>query len=667
MRPTAIVPSLFLDVDEERAALSQIRAFMTHAGTVSGRKFVQYRDLHRWSCDHVAEFWSTFVRWANIKCSGDLAPALVDGDSVRHARFFPALRLNFTRNLLGQVPGVADSSAALAWCSENGATDQLDRGSLRRRVLTLAKAMREAGVDPGDRIVAVVRNGPDAIIACLATAALGATWSSVAPDLANHAIVRRFAQLQPKVLVADLEYVYQGRRVTLGERIPDLLKYLPSIRLAILTRGEPPAAVRAQLPVLILERLERGPALEIDELENFPFDHPLYIVFTSGTTGLPKCIVHGAGGTLLEQLKEHILQGDMRASDRMFFITSCGWMMWNWQLAVLALGASLFVYDGSVAFPDRSALLRTVDQQEVTVFGFSPAYVQFLRQSNIVPRRVGLFRHLRLLLSTGSILYPEHYDWLREYFGALPVHSISGGTEIMGAFVGGNPITPIYRGESPAISLGLDVRVATGADGIKHMGIGELVCVKPFPSRPTGIWDDRDGSKFHSCYFAQHENVWTHGDAIEITDRNTVRIIGRSDAVLTVAGVRIGPSEIYEVVLAIPGVCEAMVVPRNDPAELGGIAIILLLVLDKGTVLNQGLRSAIKQTLLAKASRLHVPRVILQVTALPRTLNGKYSERAARDVINGRQPANYEALANPECLAELESAFKESEELRTQP
>ncbi|NJN65030.1 MAG: AMP-binding protein [Acidobacteria bacterium] len=384
----------------------------------------------------------------------------------------------------------------------------------------------------------------------------------------------------------------------------------------------------------------------------YPFDHPLFILFSSGTTGVPKALIHGAGGTLLEHVKEHRLHTDLSPNDLLFFHTSTGWMMWNWVVSALASGTPIMLLDGSMTYPEPKSNLEAVDAEGVTVLGTSPAYVQTLRAGGVVPRVIGAFSRLRAIQSTGSILYPEHFDWIRDDFKHVPVHSISGGTDIIGCFVLGNPLMPVYRGESQSISLGLDVRVLT-ENGLERVGTGELVCANPFPSRPVGILGDDDGARYHQSYFAENEGLWTHGDAIELTDEGSARILGRSDATMKIRGIRIGPAEIYAVVLAVPGVTEAMAVTQADPREPGGTRMVLLVVLAEGCTLDRPLTLRIKKELNTRASPAHVPAVIAQVSGLPQTHNGKYSERAARDVINGRRPPNRETLRNPQVLDEI--------------
>jgi acetoacetyl-CoA synthetase len=643
-----------LPPDPAAAERSQMSAFMRSAAGRAGRAFDDYHDLHRWACEHYRDFWQLALETFALDTAGSLTPAC-EGNEIASAQFFPRLRLNYAQTLLRPLPGADDSHPAVIWRNEAGERRQIDRGTLRAHAMGVAAHLQAAGVQPGDRVVALARNSIEAIEACLGATAIGAAWSSVAPDLGTEAVLGRFRQLEPVVLFADLTYTHHGMARGLEDRVRSMIEALPSVRTLVVLSGEAPQdwrGLRENLDIVSIAAWTAGDGPALCDLPAFPFNHPLFILFSSGTTGAPKCIVHGAGGTLLEHLKEHRLHTDLGPADRLFFITSCGWMMWNWQLSALASGTPIVLYDGSVSFPDATALLHAIDAEQVSVFGLSPAYVQLLKDSGIEPRTLAPFKALRAFQSTGSILFDNQFDWLGGHFKHAAIHSISGGTDIIGCFVLGNPLLPVYRGESQCISLGTDVRV--WIDGrIERTGVGELICVNPFPSRPVGIWGDPDKQRFHASYFAEHEGVWTHGDRIDLTERGSARILGRSDGTLKIRGVRIGPAELYTVVLQIPGVREAMAVEQEAPDDPGGSKIALLLVLAEGVELDRKLTLRIKKELSTQASPAHVPALILQVPGLPQTHNGKYSERAARDAINGRSPPNRSALKNPEVLDAL--------------
>ena len=395
------------------------------------------------------------------------------------------------------------------------------------------------------------------------------------------------------------------------------------------------------------------PAL-LESLKDFPFDHPLYILFSSGTTGVPKCIVHGAGGTLLEHLKEHRLHSGLSKDDTLLFQTSTGWMMWNWQLSALASGTHIVLYDGSVSYPDKSNLLKVVSDHSVTVFGTSPAYIQFLIESGVTPKKLFAFPRLRSLQSTGSVLYESQFVWIKEHFKDLPVQSVSGGTDMIGCLVLGHPELAVVDGDSQCISLGIDVRVkAEESNSVERIGTGELVVVKPFPSQPVCLWNDPDLNKIKSSYFEANPGLWTHGDQIRIATDGSPRILGRSDGTLNIRGVRIGPAEIITIVNSIEGVVESMAIEQSSPREPGGSRLVLLLVTQNDQPLERSFILQLKKRLATEASRLHVPSEVVMVTELPRTHNGKLSEKAARDAINDTEVTNLSALSNPWVLDEL--------------
>ncbi|HUD70753.1 MAG TPA: acetoacetate--CoA ligase, partial [Dongiaceae bacterium] len=566
--------------------------------------------------------------------------------------------LNYVENLLephaaaGGGDGGSEDAPALIACDESGGERRLTRAQLRERVVRLAAALRRRGLDDRSVAAAIASNRAETVIACLAATGIGALWSSVAPDLGVDAVLSRFGQLAPRLLFAESGYAYHGAAKRVDDRVRRLVESIDSITLVVTLDDTPLDGLPARVAQVTLTALCAEPPDAAFAWPRLPFNHPLFVLFSSGTTGPPKCLVHGHGGTLLEHLKEHRLHGGVGPGDLLYFHTSCGWMMWNWMLSALGSGAGLVVYDGSVSFPEPLSLLAMVDRLGVTLLGTSPAYLQFLRDSGADPKGIYPFARLRALLSTGSILYDAQYDWVREHLKHVPVQSISGGSDIIGCFVLGHPLLPVWRGESQSLSLGLDVRALD--EGVaRRPGRGALVCANPFPSRPVGVFGDLDGRRFHDAYFAENEGFWTHGDAIEILARGSARILGRTDGTLKVRGVRIGPAEIYAVVLGIPGIAEAMAIEQAAPAEPGGSRLVLLVVLAPGRTLDRPLMHTIKRELSQRASPNHVPAIVAEVPALPVTHNGKYSERAARDAIHGRPIANAAALRNPDCLAAI--------------
>jgi acetoacetyl-CoA synthetase len=620
----------------ERSAMT---AFTRHLENVAGRSFQSYSELHRFSIVENRLFWRTFLEWSEITCEGDVEPVRM-GDDCETAEFFPGLRLNYAENLLKETPQLRDDAPALLAISESGERLRMTRGELRARVLGVAQTLRNIGIGPNDRVAALARNQADAVVAALAAAALGAIWSSVSPDMGADLVLTRFGQLEPRLLLFHGEFAHHGVRRSVKERGSEVAQSLPTSR-----------------KVMFFEELDPDPS-PLPSFTRFPFSQPLFVLYSSGTTGPPKSIVHGAGGTLLEHFNEHRLHTDLGPGDRMLFVTTAGWMMWNWMLSALASGVEIVLLDGSPTFPEADSLWRIVEEERITVLGTSAAYLQYCRDADLHPGRRDL-DSLRAILSTGSVLDDALYPWVKERVKDLPLQSISGGTDILGCFVLGNPNLPVDAGESQCLSLGMDVRMlgAEPADGsavssTDRLPIGELVCANPFPSRPIGFLSDPDRSRYHEAYFSQNPGYWTHGDLITITDRGTARIHGRSDGVLNIRGNRVGPAEIYRVLQDFPEIGDALAIEQKAPREAGS-RLVLLVMMKNGAALDRPLQLRIKKELSTRASAAHIPAVIAQVAALPMTHNRKRSERAARDVLNGRAPANRASLANPECLDEI--------------
>ncbi len=605
-----------------------------------------YESLYAWSVEDPAAFWSRMWDFGAIVAETKGERVVDHLEKMPGARFFPEARLNFARNLLRR----RDAHPALVAWNEEGRQSEHSYAELYREVARVAAGLAAHGIGKGDRVVGFLPNIPAAVIAMLASASLGATWSSCSPDFGVQGVLDRFGQIKPRVLFAADGYTFAGKKIDCLARVRDVLTAIPEIeKVVVLPQQGSPQEVQAQVGAKAV--LWQDFQLEAKEIAfaELPFDHPLYVMYSSGTTGLPKCMVHGAGGTLIQHLKEHLLHTDLRPEVRLFYFTTCGWMMWNWLVSGLAVGATLVLYDGSPMKPQADILLRMAEEERITVFGTSAKYLALAEKEGIEPRRFDLSA-LRAILSTGSPLAPESYDWVAQHFGDLALCSISGGTDILSCFALGNPIAPVYRGELQCRGLGMKVEVFD-EEGQSVIGRqGELVCTRPFPSMPIHFWNDEDGSKYHAAYFDVYDNIWRHGDWAEITENGGLIIHGRSDATLNPGGVRIGTAEIYRQVEQIEEVLESLVIGQDWK---GDMRIVLFVRLRAGAELNEDLRERIRRIIRQNASPHHVPKKILAVADIPRTLSGKLTELAVREVVHGRPVKNQDAMANPAALGEF--------------
>ena len=623
-----------------RAAGTEMMRF-AHASGFAGTAAVER--LREWSVAQPAVFWRAIWDRYAVRASRPPERILDDARAMPGAVWFPGARLNYAENLLRR----RDGTPAIVFRGEDGRRRELSWAALHAEVARIAGALRRAGVGEGDRVAGYLPNLPETVIAMLAASSLGAIWSSCSPDFGTAGVLDRFGQIGPKVLVTVDGYRYGGKPIDIREKVRAVRAGLPSVASVLVvpflaadaSAGFVPEGVRWD---------EAGAGAAASGFAQLPFDAPLFVLYSSGTTGKPKAIVHGQGGVLLQHLKEHRLHSDIRAGDRVFYFTTCGWMMWNWLVGALASEATLVLFDGNPFHPGPQALWRIAEEERLAVFGTSAKYIDGVAKSGLRPGERHDLSALRAVLSTGSPLLPASFDFVYSAIRQdVQLSSISGGTDIVSCFVLGNPAGPVRRGEIQMRGLGMAVEVWNEAGQPVAGEKGELVCTRPFPCMPLGFWNDADGARYRSAYFDRFPGVWCHGDFAELTEAGGVVIYGRSDAVLNPGGVRIGTAEIYRQVEQIDAVLESLCVGQE---WRGDVRVVLFVRLRDGIVLDEGLRETIRRRIRENASPRHVPARIIQVADLPRTLSGKLTELAVRDVIHGRPVGNTAALANPQSL-----------------
>ncbi|MGX5914389.1 acetoacetate--CoA ligase [Aliidiomarina sp. Khilg15.8] len=634
----------------DRIENSRMHKFML-ALEQQGFEFKNYDALYQWSVDESPAFWSAVWDEFDIIASERGGQVLQDGDKMPGATWFPQARLNFAENLLR----FRDDRVAMVFRGEQGDRNSITYKELYQRTAELAAGLKQQGVVAGDRVAGLMPNCIETVIGMLATTSLGAVWSSCSPDFGVQGVLDRFGQIEPKVMITANGYYYNGKTLDISDKVNAIAEQIDSLQALVITPFTPHE--HSINNGVAWNDFIHADASSIDFVQR-NFNDPLYIMFSSGTTGVPKCIVHGIGGTLLQHVKEHGLHTDLSREDNLFYFTTCGWMMWNWLVSGLALGAQLTLFDGSPFYPEPKSLIDMIDDEQITIFGTSAKYLSALEKAEVKPAQSHSLTSLKSILTTGSVLPPESFDYVyRDFKEDVCLSSISGGTDIVSCFALGNPILPVYRGQLQCRGLGLKVNIYDDQGRPVREEKGELVCEAPFPCMPIGFWNDPDGERYYRAYFSRFENTWAHGDYAEITAQGGVIIYGRSDAVLNPGGVRIGTAEIYRQVEKVESVLESIAVGQTWQDDE---RVILFVRLRDGVTLDDDLRATIKKTIRANATPRHVPAVILQVDDIPRTVSGKITELAVRQVIHGETVKNTDALANPEAL----EYFRDRNELK---
>ncbi len=627
-----------------RIAEAQITRYTREMEAQTGLSFQSYWDLHAWSVRETAAFWESIWRMGSIRAAQPYTEVWKPGKDMMSSRWFLDARLNFAENLLQGD----EHAEAIVFHNEIGQRRTLTYGQLRETVARIARWMRQKGIGLGDRVAAYMPNIPETIAAMLAATSLGAIWSSTSPDFGERGVLDRFGQIEPKLLVTTDGYTYKGKPVRSLDRIPRLLDAIPSIQDVLVVGYIDDIPAISDLPKATAWQDALAGAPAPLTFTPTPFDHPLYILYSSGTTGIPKCIVHGVGGTLLQHIKEQRLHTDLRAGDRFFYYTTCGWMMWNWLVSGLASQATLVLFEGSPFHPNEEILWKIAEQERLRFFGTSAKYLAALEKTGLRPKDRFDLSSLDAILSTGSPLSDASFHYVyRDIKSDLHLASISGGTDIVSCFMLGNPTLPVFSEEIQCPGLGMDVQAWSDDAKPVTQEKGELVCVRPFPSQPVGFWNDEEGSRYRDAYFDHFPGIWRHGDLIEITERGGITIYGRSDATLNPGGVRIGTAEIYRAIEPLPEILDSLVVGRDVDND---VEVILFVKLAQDTAFSEAIAKKLRDTIRQETTPRHVPTHILPISDIPYTISGKKVEIAVRRILHGQDVPNKDALANPQAL-----------------
>jgi len=632
-----------------------MRQFMETINSQYDLSLTDYSDLYQWSINNPAQFWSSMWDYSDIRYSSPYSTVIENspGKKIYEVEWFNGAKLNFAENLLKYSHQLSDKTAII-FQGEDKVKRQLTFSNLRQQVAATANFLKQNGVLPGDRVAGYLPNMPESVIAMLACSSIGAIWSSCSPDFGFNGVLDRFGQIEPKILFTADGYWFKGKEIDSLETVKKLSESITSLEKIIIVPylnilPETNNISNAKLFSTVLTEY----ATDSLEFVQLPFNHPLYIMYSSGTTGVPKCIVHGAGGTLIQHMKELILHTNVSMGDRLFYYTTCGWMMWNWIVSGLATGATLVLYDGSPFYPTDDALIKLVDDNNVNIFGTSAKYLSALEKTNTIPKNTFNLSNLNCILSTGSPLAPESFDYVyRDIKSDIHLASISGGTDIISCFSLGCPIRPVYSGELQCRGLGMAVDIFSESGEPVNQQKGELVCKNAFPSMPLYFWNDEDNKKYHAAYFNRFNNTWAHGDYAELTKHDGLIIYGRSDAVLNPGGVRIGTAEIYRQVEKLPEILESIAIGQEWKSD---VRVVLFVKLKSGNSLDETLKNNIRSIIRLNTTPRHVPEVIVEVADIPRTISGKIVELAVRNIVHNKSVENADALANPEALSYFEN------------